>query len=117
AMPSTARTAPPHDFSAGYAGPVRAPRGPSRACASWSLEAPFRMLQNNLDPEVAEDPERLVVYGGTGRAARSWDDVRAILAALARMRPDDTLCVQSGRPVAVWRTHEDAPRVLISNSQ
>jgi urocanate hydratase len=75
------------------------------------------MLQNNLDPEVAEDPRRLVVYGGTGRAARSWADVRAILATLRSMRPDDTLCVQSGRPVAVFRTHEDAPRVLLSNSQ
>jgi hypothetical protein len=75
------------------------------------------MLQNNLDPEVAENPEHLVVYGGTGRAARSWDDVRSILGTLATMREDETLCVQSGRPVAVWRTHEDAPRVLISNSQ
>jgi urocanate hydratase len=75
------------------------------------------MLLNNLDAEVAEDPSRLVVYGGTGRAARSWEDARAILATLARMKPDETLCVQSGRPVAVWRTHEDAPRVLISNSQ
>ena len=116
-MPKPARTAPPHDFAAGYEGPVRAPRGSARTCATWTLEAPFRMLQNNLDPEVAEDPERLVVYGGTGRAARSWADVRAILATLARMKPDETLCVQSGRPVAVWRTHEDAPRVLISNSQ
>ncbi len=108
---------PPRDFSEGYAGPVRAPRGTALHCASWTLEAPYRMLQNNLDPEVAEDPKNLVVYGGTGRAARSWDDVRAILATLSRMRPDDTLCVQSGRPVAVWRTHEDAPRVLLSNSQ
>ncbi len=115
--PATPSPTPAHDFSAGYAGPVRAPRGAARTCASWTLEAPFRMLQNNLDPEVAEDPQRLVVYGGTGRAARSWRDVRAILATLARMKPDETLCVQSGRPVAVWRTHEDAPRVLISNSQ
>ena len=108
---------PPKDFSKGYQGPVRAPRGAATTCASWTLEAPFRMLQNNLDPEVAEDPKNLVVYGGTGRAARSWNDVRSILATLARMKPDETLCVQSGRPVAVWRTHEDAPRVLISNSQ
>ncbi len=115
--PATPSPAPAHDFSAGYAGPVRAPRGAARTCASWTLEAPFRMLQNNLDPEVAEDPQRLVVYGGTGRAARSWRDVRSILATLARMKPDETLCVQSGRPVAVWRTHEDAPRVLLSNSQ
>ena len=105
------------DWSAGYAGPVHAPRGTDRRCATWGLEAPYRMLLNNLDPEVAEDPARLVVYGGTGRAARSWEDVRAILATLERMKPDETLCVQSGRPVAVWRTHEDAPRVLISNSQ
>jgi urocanate hydratase len=108
---------PPRDFSVGYRGPVRSPRGATRTCASWTLEGPWRMLQNNLDPEVAEDPERLVVYGGTGRAARSWDDVRAILRTLATMREDETLCVQSGRPVAVWRTHEDAPRVLLSNSQ
>ena len=108
---------PPRDFSVGYRGPVRAPRGTTKACASWALEGPYRMLQNNLDPEVAENPEHLVVYGGTGRAARSWDDVRAILASLSSMRDDETLCVQSGRPVAVFRTHEDAPRVLISNSQ
>ena len=114
---SPSPTPPPRDFSVGYRGPVRAPRGPSRTCASWGLEGPYRMLQNNLDPEVAEHPEHLVVYGGTGRAARSWDDVRAILRSLASMREDETLCVQSGRPVAVWRTHEDAPRVLISNSQ
>jgi urocanate hydratase len=114
---AAAGNAAARDFSAGYRGPVRAPRGTSLTCASWTLEAPFRMLQNNLDPEVAEDPERLVVYGGTGRAARSWDDVRAILATLRSMRPDDTLCVQSGRPTAVFRTHEDAPRVLLANSQ
>src|SRR5438445_5014903 len=104
-----------HDFAAGYEGPMKAPRGTALSCATWTLEAPFRMLQNNLDPEVAEDPTRLVVYGGTGRAARSWADVRAILATLRKMKPDETLCVQSGRPVAVFRTHEDAPRVLISN--
>src|SRR5688572_28076174 len=80
------------DWSAGYAGPVHAPRGTDRRCATWGLEAPFRMLLNNLDPEVAEDPARLVVYGGTGRAARSWEDVRAILATLERMKPDETLC-------------------------
>jgi urocanate hydratase len=114
---TTATAAREKDFSLGYRGPVRAPRGTSLTCAAWTLEAPYRMLQNNLDPEVAEDPERLVVYGGTGRAARSWADVRAILATLAAMRPDDTLCVQSGRPVAVFRTHEDAPRVLLANSQ
>jgi urocanate hydratase len=114
---ATTERAKGKDWSLGYEGPVRAPRGTTRTCASWTLEAPFRMLQNNLDPEVAEDPKNLVVYGGTGRAARSWADVKAILATLARMKPDETLCVQSGRPVAVWKTHEDAPRVLISNAQ
>ena len=105
-MAQKAEKSPPQkDFSKGYLGPVRAPRGSAKTCASWTLEAPFRMLQNNLDAEVAEDPKNLVVYGGTGRAARTWDDVRAILATLQRMKPDETLCVQSGRPVAVWRTH------------
>jgi urocanate hydratase len=117
AVPTAGKPTPTKDFSKGYPGPVRAPRGTQLSCASWTLEAPFRMLQNNLDAEVAEDPKNLVVYGGTGRAARSWDDVAAILATLKRMKPDETLCVQSGRPVAVFRTHEDAPRVLISNSQ
>jgi urocanate hydratase len=104
------------DFAAGYEGPVRAPRGGAMKAATWLLEAPRRMLLNNLDPEVAEAPEQLVVYGGTGRAARSWQAVRAILRTLEGMRPDETLCVQSGKPVAVFRTHEDAPRVLIANS-
>jgi urocanate hydratase len=103
-------------FSEGYRGPVRAPRGSAIRCASWTLEAPYRMLLNNLDPEVAEAPERLVVYGGAGRAARSWDAVRAILRTLETMRTDETLCVQSGKPVGVFRTHEDAPRVLLANS-
>jgi urocanate hydratase len=95
---------------------VRAPRGTAITAANWLLEAPRRMLLNNLDPEVAEAPDRLVVYGGTGRAARSWSAVEAILETLASMRPDETLCVQSGKPVAVFRTHEDAPRVLLANS-
>jgi len=106
----------PHDFGAGYEGPVRAPRGREMKAANWLLEAPRRMLLNNLDPDVGELPEQLVVYGGTGRAARSWEAVRAILATLESMKPDETLLVQSGKPVAVFRTHEDAPRVLLANS-
>jgi len=107
----------PKDFSVGYEGPVRAPHGTEHRAANWLLEAPRRMLLNNLDPDVAELPEQLVVYGGTGRAARSWEAVRAILDTLDSMKPDETLLVQSGKPVAVFRTHEDAPRVLLSNSQ
>jgi len=104
------------DFSEGYAGPVRAPHGTELTAANWLLEAPRRMLLNNLDPEVAEAPEQLVVYGGTGRAARSWAAVRRILDCLETMAPDETLCVQSGKPVAIFRTHEDAPRVVLANS-
>ena len=104
------------DFSEGYEGPVKAPTGTKIKAASWLLEAPRRMLLNNLDPEVAEAPDQLVVYGGTGRAARSWPAVRAILHNLETMRPDETLCVQSGKPVSIFRTHEDAPRVLLANS-
>ncbi len=96
--------------------PVRAPRGRKLRCRSWQTEAPFRMIQNNLDPEVAEDWKNLVVYGGTGRAARSWEAFRAILRALRLLRNDETLLVQSGKPVGVFRTHEMAPRVLIANS-
>lgn len=95
---------------------VRAPRGTRIACKSWLLEAPMRMLMNNLDPDVAGDPANLIVYGGTGRAARSWKDYHAIVETLQSMNTDDTLLVQSGKPVAVFRTHEDAPRVLIANS-
>ncbi|MGP1272541.1 MAG: urocanate hydratase [Phycisphaerales bacterium] len=95
---------------------IRAPRGATRSCRSWAAEAAMRMLMNNLDPDVAEDPDRLVVYGGRGRAARSWSDFDAIVATLKRLEPDETLLVQSGRPVGVVRTHEDAPRVLIANS-
>ena len=104
------------NWSKGYDGPVRAPRGTECKAASWALEAPRRMLLNNLDPEVAEAPDQLVVYGGTGRAARSWDAVRAIVGTLESMKPDETLLVQSGKPVGVFRTFEDAPRVLIANS-
>lgn len=95
---------------------VRAPRGTTRVCKSWQIEAAYRMIQNNLDPEVAGDPDRLVVYGGSGQAARSWDAFDAILETLRTMDVDDTLLVQSGKPVAVFKTHKDAPRVLIANS-
>ena len=96
--------------------PVRAPRGTELTAKSWQTEAPLRMLMNNLDPEVAERPDDLVVYGGTGRAARSWEAFDAIVASLTDLEPDETLLVQSGKPVAVFRTHEWAPRVLIANS-
>ena len=95
---------------------VRAPRGAELTCRSWLTEAPFRMIQNNLDPEVAENPAELVVYGGIGRAARNWECFDAILAALKRLGDDESLLVQSGKPVAVFKTHADAPRVLIANS-
>ncbi|MGH8631129.1 MAG: urocanate hydratase, partial [Burkholderiales bacterium] len=96
--------------------PVRAPRGTALSCKSWQQEAAMRMLMNNLDPEVAEAPERLVVYGGTGKAARSWRDYHRIVAALEQLEDDETLLVQSGRAQAVFRTHPGAPRVLIANS-
>jgi len=96
--------------------PVRAPRGSKLSAKSWQTEAPLRMLMNNLDPEVAERPDDLVVYGGTGRAARSWAAFDAIVAALRDLGSDETLLVQSGKPVGVFRTHEWAPRVLIANS-
>ena len=96
--------------------PVRAPRGPLLSCRNWQIEAAYRMLQNNLDPEVAENPDALVVYGGIGKAARNWDCFEAILKALRELREDESLLVQSGKPVAVLRTHAEAPRVLIANS-
>jgi len=95
---------------------VRAPRGKSLNCGSWLTEAPFRMLQNNLDPEVAEHPDKLVVYGGIGKAARNWEAFDTILSVLRRLKDDESLLVQSGKPVGVFRTHVDAPRVLIANS-
>src|SRR4051794_8400201 len=95
---------------------VRAARGAEPSCQGWLQEAALRCLQNNLDPDVAEDPANLVVYGGTGRAARSWPDYHAIVAALRRIADDETLLVQSGRPVGVFRTHAMAPRVLLANS-
>jgi urocanate hydratase len=96
--------------------PVRAPRGTQLSCKSWLTEAAYRMLQNNLDPEVAENPDALVVYGGIGKAARNWDCFEAILDALRQLNDDETLLVQSGKPVGVFKTHADAPRVLIANS-
>src|SRR5262245_17256274 len=96
--------------------PIRAPRGTHLTCKGWPQEAALRMLMNNLDPDVAERPQDLVVYGGTGKAARSWDDYHAIVRELRRLEGDHTLLVQSGRPVGVFRTHEEAPRVLIANA-
>ena len=96
--------------------PVRAPRGPNRSCRGWHQEAALRMLMNNLDPEVAERPQDLVVYGGTGRAARSWPAFHAIVRSLRELNDDETLLVQSGKPVAIAKTHPEAPRVLIANS-
>ncbi len=95
---------------------VRAPRGTQLTCKNWLIEAPYRMIQNNLDPEVAEIPEKLVVYGGRGQAARNWEAFDAILNSLRNLEEDETLLVQSGKPVAVFKTHTDAPRVLIANS-
>src|SRR6187431_3571120 len=95
---------------------VRAPRGTELSCKGWQQEAAMRMLMNNLDPDVAEDPDHLVVYGGTGRAARSWEAFDAIVAELRRLENDETLLVQSGKPVGVFRTTRDAPRVLIANA-
>jgi len=96
--------------------PVRAPRGTSLSCKGWPQEAAMRMLMNNLDPEVAEHPDQLIVYGGSGRAARSWDAFDGIVASLRDLADDETLLVQSGKPVGIFRTHEWAPRVLIANS-
>jgi len=95
---------------------IRAPRGPELNAKSWLTEAPLRMLMNNLDAEVAERPEELVVYGGIGRAARDWNSYDRIVETLKRLESDETLLVQSGKPVGVFRTHADAPRVLLANS-
>src|SRR5437870_5140234 len=114
-MPATL-SAPPASAPLPGARLVRAPRGPERTCKGWVQEAALRMLMNNLDPEVAEDPDRLVVYGGSGKAARTWEDFDRIVATLRKLENDETLLVQSGKPVGVIRTHELAPRVLIANS-
>jgi len=111
-MNSTMDTDPRFDASR----TIRAPRGTVMACKSWQAEAAYRMLQNNLDPEVAENPQHLVVYGGIGRAARNWACFDQILASLRELEDDQTLLIQSGKPVGVFRTHADAPRVLIANS-
>ncbi len=95
---------------------IHAPKGTQLTCKNWLIEAAYRMIQNNLDPAVAEDPDRLVVYGGRGQAARSWEAFDAILASLKDLNEDETLLVQSGKPVGIFRTHPDAPRVLIANS-
>ena len=95
---------------------IRAPTGTTLQAKSWLTEAPLRMLMNNLDPDVAERPEDLVVYGGIGKAARDWESYDAIIKALQELEDDETLLVQSGKPVGVFRTHADAPRVLIANS-
>src|SRR6266487_1470153 len=95
---------------------IRAPRGAERSCKGWQQEAALRMLMNNLDPEVAEAPDRLIVYGGTGRAARNWECFDAIVRSLRGLENDETLLVQSGKPVGKFRTHDEAPRVLIANS-
>ena len=95
---------------------VRAPRGSTLSCKSWVTEAAYRMVQNNLDAEVAENPQSLVVYGGIGRAARDWACFDQILASLKDLNEDETLLIQSGKPVGVFKTHANAPRVLIANS-
>jgi len=97
-------------------GPFRAARGTELSCKGWQQEAALRMLMNNLDPEVAEKPEELVVYGGTGKAARNWECFHAIVRALRGLGNDETLLIQSGKPVGIFRTHEYAPRVLLCNS-
>jgi len=103
-------------FFDSQARPVRAPRGSTLTCANWQIEAAYRMVQNNLDPEVAENPDQLVVYGGIGKAARNWPCFDAILDSLRKLQPDETLLIQSGKPVGVFRTHTGAPRVLLANS-
>src|SRR5687768_17152208 len=95
---------------------IRSPRGSALSCKGWPQEAALRMLMNNLDPDVAERPDDLVVYGGSGKAARNWQAYDAIVAALRRLEHDETLLVQSGKPVGVFRTHPGAPRVLIANA-
>src|SRR5579859_5044309 len=96
--------------------PLHAPRGATLHCRGWVQEAALRMLLNNLDPEVAEHPDELIVYGGSGRAARNWESLRAIVRTLLTLGGDETLLIQSGKPVGVFRSHPDAPRVLIANS-
>jgi len=114
--PASRSTSAPARFDRGTPRAVRAPRGRERSCRGWVQEAALRMLMNNLDPEVAEKPDELIVYGGTGRAARSWPAFDALVRSLRVLEGDETLLVQSGKPVGIFRTHEWAPRVLIANS-
>jgi urocanate hydratase len=95
---------------------IKAPRGAKLTCKSWQTEAAMRMLMNNLDPEVAEKPAELIVYGGAGKAARNWEAYHLIIKCLKNLESDETLLVQSGKPVGIFKTHEEAPRVLISNT-
>ena len=108
------QTAEPPDLKSSRK--IRAPRGATLTCKNWQIEAAYRMIQNNLDPEVAERPQDLVVYGGIGKAARNWECFDEILARLKELAPDETLLIQSGKPVGLFRTHPDAPRVLLANS-
>src|ERR1700720_4659472 len=102
--------------SASPARTIRAPRGSDLSCKGWHQEAAMRMLMNNLDPDVAENPDQLIIYGGTGRAARSWEAFEAIVRSLRELENDESLLIQSGKPVGKFRTHDEAPRVLIANS-
>jgi urocanate hydratase len=102
--------------SSAQARPVKAPTGSTLHCKNWLIEAAYRMIQNNLDPAVAENPDALVVYGGIGKAARDWGSFEVILDSLKKLGEDETLLIQSGKPVGVFRTHADAPRVLLANS-
>ena len=95
---------------------IHSPRGNKLSCKGWQQEAAFRMIQNNLDPDVAENPQELIVYGGKGKAARNWESFDAILSSLKNLNDDETLLVQSGKPVGVLKTHTTSPRVLIANS-
>ncbi|HHS50029.1 MAG TPA: urocanate hydratase, partial [candidate division Zixibacteria bacterium] len=95
---------------------IHAPKGDKISCKGWHQEAALRMLMNNLDPDVAEDPDKLIVYGGTGKAARNWDCYEAIIRTLRELENDETMLVQSGKPVGVFKTHSYAPRVIIANS-
>jgi len=114
-MPETATSAPA-EASRAHRAPLHAPRGTTISCKGWQQEAALRMLMNNLDPDVAERPDDLVVYGGTGKAARNWESFEAIVSTLRRLENDETLLIQSGKPVGVFRTHASAPRVLLANS-
>lgn len=115
-MASVTQQLSPPEYESSRGVPITAPRGTVLSCRNWSIEAAYRMLQNNLDPEVAERPEELVVYGGIGRAARNWDCFDQIKQALLDLRENESLLIQSGKPVGVFQTHEDAPRVLMANS-